>query len=119
MRGLAIEGLDPINWLMEQREFWQYRSGRFPDPELPQSLLAIDVSRIQRYLATYVEDEKGVYISDPDHALLAIPFRLLMWSLAEAPVTDASILDEEELAYVRKSCICGKQNFSIISRQLQ
>lgn len=119
MRGLTVDGLDPIQWLMEQREFWQYRSGRFPDPELPKSLLQIDASKMQRYFTTYAEDKKGIYISDPDHALVAIPFRLLMWSLAEAPLTNASIIEREEFAYLRKSCVCGKQNFSIISRQLQ
>ena len=64
MQGLVIDGLDPVNWLMEQREYWQYRSGRFSDPELPSILSQVDFQKLQRFLAAYTEDERGLYLSD-------------------------------------------------------
>lgn len=118
MEGLTVDGIDPMKWLVEQREFWQYRAGRFPDPELPGCLIKIDASKLQRHLTTYEEDKLGVYISDPDHALVAIPFRLVTWTLSESPLADEGILGREQVAHLRMSCTIGKQQLNVIRRQL-
>lgn len=119
MQGLVVDGLDPMEWLMEQREFWQYRSGRFSDPIYPKILARVDMQRVQRLLSTYESDGSGIYISDPEHAMIAIPFRLLTWCLAQAPLRSASMLDSDDLAFLEKSCTTGSQHVSAVSRYLR
>jgi hypothetical protein len=118
MQGLVIDGLDPINWLMEQREYWQYRSGRFSDPEFPRILAELDTQRLQRFLTAYEQDERGIYLSDPDHALIAIPFRLVTWYLSIASFAGTSLFTPEDFAHLQKSCIAGNQKLTPISRLL-
>jgi hypothetical protein len=119
MRGLTIDGADPLSWLMDQREFWQYRSGRFPDPELPKILDRINIDKAQRFLAEYAADKSGLYLSDPAHAIVAVPFRLVTWSLSIEPILLPGIVDAENVTYLRKRCSVGKQTLSAISKYLQ
>jgi hypothetical protein len=119
MRGLAVDGQDPLEWLMEQREFWQYRSARFPDPEFPRILSQIDAQKLQRFLTTYQEDKLGVYLSDPDHAVIAIPFRLVTWYLVGTPFAGADVLTPEDFAHLKRNCIAGRQQMTAISRHFE
>ena len=116
MQGLVVEGDDPLEWLMEQREFWQYRSARFPDPDFPSILAQIDTQKLQRFLSAYEEDKLGVYLSDPGHALIAIPFRLVIWYLSGAPFESTDVFTAEDFAHLRRSCIAGRQQVTAISR---
>src|SRR3989442_10589304 len=112
MKGLTIQAADPLHWLMDQREYWQYRSGRFSDPDLPKVLVQVNVDKAQRMLAEYSADTKGLYLADPDHALVAVPFRLLEWSLSQGNLVSAGIVEPEELIYLRKRCRMGNQTLS-------
>jgi hypothetical protein len=116
MQGLVVDGEDPIEWLMAQREFWQYRSARFPDPDFPDILAEIDTQRLQRFLIAYEEDRLGVYLSDPDHAVIAIPFRLVTWYLSEAPFESAGVFSPEDFSHLKRNCIAGGQKLTAISR---
>jgi hypothetical protein len=116
MRGLTIDGADPFMWLMDQREYWQYRSGRFPDPYSPNILDQIDVDKAQRYLAEYAADTTGLYLSDPAHAVVAVPFRLVIWALALEPLLLAGVVDAEDISYLRKRCLVGKQVLGAIGQ---
>jgi hypothetical protein len=119
MQGLIVDNLDPMIWLMEQREYWQYRSGRFPDPEFPGILAQADLQKVDRLLNAYEEDSRGVYLSDPDHAVLALPFRLVTWCLSETPLGNTGVLAPEDITYLRKSCMVGGRNLTAISRHFQ
>jgi hypothetical protein len=116
MASLEVDGQDPFHWLMEQREYWQYRAARFPDPEMPDILAKIDILKVQRLLEEYVSDRNGVYLSDPDHALLAIPFRLVTWALSQDTLLSSGAGSKEDLAYLRKRCQIGKQYITAIKR---
>jgi hypothetical protein len=116
MQGLVVDGEDPLEWLMAQREFWQYRSARFPDPDFPSILAEIDTQRLQRFLSAYEEDGPGVYLSDPDHALVAIPFRLVIWYLSVTSFESAGVFTPEDFAHLRRSCIAGGQKVTAIGR---
>lgn len=118
MKGLIIDGSDPILWLMDQREYWQYRASRFPDPDFPKVLDQVTIEKAQRLLAEYAADTKGVYLSDPAHALVSVPFRLLEWALSSESLASPGIVGEEELAYLRRRCRIGKQTLNAISRYL-
>ena len=119
MAGLTIDGVDPLQWLMEQREFWQYRAGRFCDPDLPSTLDQIDISKAQRFLAEYAADRTGLYLSDPAHALVAVPFRLVTWALSLESILSPGVVDEPDIAHLRKRCSVGRQTLSVISQYLQ
>lgn len=116
MTGLTIDGVDPLLWLMDQREYWQYRAGRFPDPDFPSILEQFDVRKAQRLLAEYAEDSKGLYLSDPDHAVIAIPFRLVQWALSLESLVSPGIVDIEDVNYLRQRCCIGKQMLSTLSQ---
>jgi hypothetical protein len=116
MQGVDIDGLAPISWLMEQREFWQYRSGRFPDPDFPRILSQLDTQKLQRFLTAYQEDTVGLYLSDPDHALIAIPFRMITWYLSLASFSSTTLFTSEDMAYLQRISIAGKQKLTALSR---
>jgi hypothetical protein len=119
MRGLTIDGVDPIRWLMDQREYWQYRAGRFPDPDLPTVLDQIDTTRVQRLLAEYAADRTGVYLSDPTHAVVSVPFRLVEWALSLESLLSPGVVSTEDLRYLRKRCCIGSQTLTSIGRHLE
>ncbi|MHC4147497.1 MAG: hypothetical protein ACYS7Y_25650 [Planctomycetota bacterium] len=118
MSGLEIEGMDPILWLMNKREFWQYRSGRFPDPDFPDILENINISKVQRLLQEYLADRSGLFLSDIDHALVSIPFRLVCWALGEDSITDSEVIRDFDISHLRKQCHIGNQTLSTVARLL-
>jgi hypothetical protein len=118
MTGLEINGLDPVLWLMDQREYWQYRASRFPDPDSPPIFDQLDTHKAQRLLEEYASDRTGVFLSDPSHAMVSIPFRLVKWALSQESLISPGIATEEDIAYLRKCCHIGKQTLTILSRHL-
>jgi hypothetical protein len=112
MQSLQVDGDDPIIWLMKQREFWQYKSGRFPDPDLPNVLECIEFNKLQRYLAEYLNDRSGVFLADPSHAILSIPYRLLMWALSIDRLYSPGIIDDADIRFLSKSCIIGRHKLA-------
>lgn len=119
MTGLEIAGDDPVQWLLKQREYWQYRSGRFPDPELPDSLATLDVTKLSLLFETYANDATGAYLSDPSHALLAFPFRMLAWSMSAAPLLMDGVVDSIDIEHLRKRCLVSSRKISAVDRLLQ
>jgi hypothetical protein len=118
MRGLTIDGQDPIAWIMDQREYWQYRCGRFPDPELPLALENVEPEKIQRLLTAYSTDKSGIFLADPAHAIVAVPFRLVEWALGVEKLATPGVIDDGDIAYLRKHCSVGKQKLNPIERLL-
>lgn len=118
MQGLEIDGTDPLMWMMDQREYWQYRAARFSDPDFPTILDQIDPDKIQRLLAEYASDTKGIYLADPAHAVISIPFRLLAWALSVEPLLSPGVVDIQDLSYLRKRCCMGKQKLGAIEQYL-
>jgi hypothetical protein len=112
MRGLNIDGTDPLMWLMDQREYWQYRAARFSDPDLPSILEEIDPDKVQRLLAEYANDPKGIFLADPAHAVISIPFRLVAWALSVESLISPGVVDVEDVNYIRKRCCMGKQRLN-------
>ena len=118
MRSLNVEGVDPVLWLMDQREFWQYRAARFPDPDFPTILDQIEPGKIQRLLMEYANDTRGVYLADPAHAIISVPFRLVTWALAIEPICSSGILSTEDISYIKRRCLVGRQTLTAIAKHL-
>lgn len=116
MQGLQIAGLDPIEWIMSQREHWQYRCGRFPDPDFPDALASLNPKKVSQYLEAYSRDATGVFLADESHALVSLPFRLLEWSLAKQTLASPGVVEKGDIRYLKGQCRIGKQQVSAIER---
>lgn len=119
MTGLVVAGSDPIDWLMEQREAWQYRAPRFSDPELPDILKQFDLQKVGRLLSAYESDSPGVYLADPEHAMVAIPFRLVTWFINASPLAASGFFQPEDLKFLRRNCMAGGSKLTALSRYLE
>lgn len=118
MRSLQVDGDDPLGWLMDQREYWQYRAGRFPDPEVPDVLEKMEPAIMSRLLAAYAADTSGVYLADRSHALVAIPFRLVAWALSQDSLLSPGVVEVDDVTYLRKNCRVGGRQLSALYRYL-
>jgi hypothetical protein len=118
MRGLQIAGHDPLEWLMMQREHWQYRCGRFPDPDFPDCLATLDPRKISQMLEAYSHDKAGVYLADESHSLVSLPFRMLEWSLTVDSLVSTGVVEADDLRYLIGRCRIGKQRVSAVQRLL-
>lgn len=72
-----IEAKPPPEWLQEQREYYNYRQGKFIEPDCPPCFSLTQERGVRIMLQTYVGDDKYTYTFDPDHALLAFPVLFL------------------------------------------
>ena len=118
MQGLTIDGVDPLLWLMDQRELWQYRAARFCDPDCPSVLDQIDPEKLQQLLAAYASDTTGVYLADPAHAVVSVPFRLVTWALLNDALGSPGVVNTEDLMYLRRCCRIGRQKLVAVERHL-
>jgi hypothetical protein len=119
MASLEVDGSDPIEWLMEQREAWQYHAPRFSDPEFPDILKQFDLQKVGRLLSAYENDISGIYLADPEHALVAIPFRLVTWFINASPLATSGVFQPEDLIFLQKSCMLGGSKLTALSRYLE
>ena len=118
MQSLVIDGRDPVVWLMELREYWQYRAGRFSDPDMPDVLEHIDPAKAPRLLEEYAADKTGAYLADRAHAIVSVPFRLLAWALGEDRLLSTGVVDLEDIGYLRRRCRIGGLKLGAIDRYL-
>jgi hypothetical protein len=66
----------PLEWLVDRREEVNYKQSRFSEPAYSAYLSYAAKTDARKMLSAYLSDD--VYIHDPDHALVAFPFRLLV-----------------------------------------
>lgn len=118
MTGLILDGMDPILWLMEKREYWQYRASRFPDPDSPPELDKFDTCKAQRLLEAYSNDKIGIYLSDLTHAIVSIPFRLAIWALNVESLVSTGGASEEDVKYLHSRCRVGRQMLTALQRHI-
>jgi hypothetical protein len=118
MRSLLVDGVDPILWLMEQREYWQYRAGRFSDPDLPDVLYKVDSKKMPRLLLEYEADSTGIFLADRSHAIVSIPFRLILWALSQDSLLSAGVIDEEDIKYLRIQCRLAGNHLGALEKHL-
>lgn len=118
MSSLEIDGLDPLNWLMGNREYWQYRASRFPDPDSPDLFSHFETKRANRLLEEYHNDISGVYLSDPEHAMIALPFRLVTWCLQQDSLTSQGTISCDDQNYLKRKCQLGQYTLSRIKNLL-
>lgn len=92
-----IDGQPPFEWLMEQREFLNYKTAKFPDPLRPACFNDGIESQLDHFLQTYISDSEYQYTFDPDHALIALPIAVLK-HIKEIPIcSNGSFFEDADL----------------------
>lgn len=64
---------DPFAWLMTMREFVNYKTPKFCEPDAPPYFKFIEKCGVRQLTSAYVADDTHLYTFDPDHAMLAFP----------------------------------------------
>lgn len=97
-----IDGMSPLRWLSAQRDLAQYNGRSFLDPSLPDTLRFYDNKKIDQILSGYSSDSMHLYTFDPDHALTALPLRLLLELASRKQIFGERDLAIESLGLLRK-----------------
>ncbi|ATJ81235.1 hypothetical protein ACFPTY_18635 [Halomonas beimenensis] len=92
-----IDGVYPTQWMMDQREYFNYKKCGFSDPEPPAVLQKVCDLGVRKAVSAYLEDD---YFSlDRDHALLAYPIKFFKETYAQVSGSrsfDVTFFDERK-----------------------
>jgi len=99
-----IAGLDPLQWLMDKREDANYRS-QFSEPTTPDYMRKLFESGPRRLIAEYVADDDGIYVFDPDHAILAYPLRVLTYCRQALATANVQPFPDSLSAFLGSICV--------------
>lgn len=99
-----IDLMPAFDWLKSKREEVNYRTERFLDPAIPSFFQCLKKQSLRRLLEEYVSNTSYQWEFDPDHAVVALPFKLLLE--LKSKLADKGVELEatpEERAFLRKS----------------
>ncbi|WP_251978739.1 hypothetical protein [Salinicola avicenniae] len=97
-----VDSFYPTAWMMEQREYANYRLRGFPDPYPPRIFGVVDKIGIRKAIATYLSDRYFAF--DKDHAVIAYPL-LFMMEVRKKMATNNNyeeVFDEEKVSLLRR-----------------
>lgn len=101
----TIDLSDPLTWLTERREEANYKNPKFCEPTVPQHFEKVVDTGIRISLKEYLSDTSGLYLFDPDHAMLAYPVSGLRVILQKVASVQAFMFTSNEVSY-----LCGLFN---------
>jgi len=73
-----IAGDPALEWLIDRREYANYKQGRFPDPDVPPHFSKVNQLGLRRAINAYLAEPSSLYIFDADHAMVAFPLAVLL-----------------------------------------
>lgn len=91
---------NPLDWLMRLREEANYINARFIEPSAPDGFAFVARRGVRTMINAYLEEATGLYVFDPDHAIVAFPLRALQ--LVGEGITTGGLLrpSEEEMKFI-------------------
>lgn len=95
-----IDGKPPLSWLLEMREEVNYKKSRFCEPIPPEHMQSAASEGIRILLSSYKVDT--VYVFDPDHAILAFPFRMILDLRSRLSRLGMNPMNNSDLEFLRK-----------------
>lgn len=96
-----IEFRRPFDWMMDRREEVNYKNVRFSEPLVPDFFRGVIKSSMRLTVAAYVNDVSSTYAFDPDHAILALPIKVLSIAARSIVETNPKLkFSEEDQAYI-------------------
>ena len=87
---------------MNLREDANYKTARFVEPNIPAHFSKLSQFGARKVCQSYLEDKTGIYIFDPDHAILAYPLSLIKKSHEEFKLQGLSTLKKEDMVFLQK-----------------
>lgn len=67
----------PFDWMIDRREEVNYKNVRLFEPMVPAFFQGVVKSPIRQTIDAYINDITFIYTFDPDHAILALPIKVL------------------------------------------
>lgn len=95
----TIELIEPLVWLEDRRTDVNYRNSRFCEPVPPTFLSYAAATDRRQMLGGYLIDD--VYVHDPDHAMVAFPFRLVVDLRSRLTAQGLVPLQQAELEFIQ------------------
>lgn len=112
--GTVIGSEQSMQWLSSQRNRAQYSQPCFDDPERSEIFKYYDKNGCEKILAEYANDKQFLYAFDPDHAMLALPLRLLI-SLGSASSIDiAKNLPQDKIEVAKNCCRPNRRVLTVL-----
>lgn len=68
-----IDQKNPLIWLQENREYYNYKVAKLVEPDSPPCLKLMLEFGVRQALSNYYNDDNYTYTFDPDHAMVAYP----------------------------------------------
>jgi hypothetical protein len=93
-----------FDWLRAAREITNYRESPFPEPNAPVHMNVIASRTIRKLLALYLEDNTGLHVFDPDHAIVAFPLKALQFALDNYRIRCSICFSEEQEQFLLGIC---------------
>lgn len=99
-----IDLMDPLDWMVEQRNRANYFDSRFCEPQLPAHFEQVDRFGVRQAVAAYLGPNSAVLAFDKDHAIVAFPL-LVLQSIGNAiKAAGGAVLDDGELGFLVTKC---------------
>lgn len=98
----SIDLQPALNWMTEKREQANYRLTRFIEPSIPDHFRFFVKAGARRSLDSYLREKTGLYVFDPDHAIIALPLRALEFVRDE--LNGISRMSTDERNFLRSHC---------------
>jgi len=103
---------EPLEWLMQKREEANYKIAKFSEPQVPKHFEKIIQYSLRRAIKDYLSDTSGLYLFDPDHAILSYPLRLIQIAYDKLLISNSLALTNEEIIYLRQ-LFCDKNGYPL------
>lgn len=71
-----INGVAPLDWMEENRNFASYKAAPFLDPA-PSPLFIKPATKLRLHLSAYLTSDYSLFVFDPDHSMIAFPLKLI------------------------------------------
>ncbi|MBX3445101.1 MAG: hypothetical protein KF774_22065 [Planctomyces sp.] len=100
----TIDQVMALDWLTQRREDSNYKTPRFSEPIAPRHFNEVEKYGIRRCVAAYLADTTDVYTFDKDHAMLALPLKVIGEAVAVVRGSGAVRFAHNELSMLSSSC---------------
>ena len=106
-----------FEWIKSKREEVNYRTERFNDPAIPYYFSGLRKQSVRRLLEEYVNNKSYQWEFDPDHALLAMPLKLIMELKAKLVLAGIETeFSNDELTFLKNSASDSNGPISVFLR---
>jgi hypothetical protein len=89
-----------FDWLLNQREHCNYKQPKFIEPATPAIWTKVANGGLRQMIQAYSEDNMYLNTFDPDHAILALPIKVIQEALSKLSNHQDLFFEDEESEYI-------------------